>query len=50
MQLRKWRWKKASFFTFGYGNSTKDISPMEGYDILFNKKEKIIVNDYFGEI
>ena len=42
--------KKASFFTFGYGNSTKDISPMEGYDILFNKKEKIIVNDYFGEI
>ena len=42
--------KRASFFTFGYKNSTSDISPMEGYDILFKKQEKIEVNNYFTEI
>ena len=42
--------KKAAFFTFGYMNSTKDITPMEGYNILFVQKEKVVVNDYFTGI
>ena len=42
--------KRATFFTFGYVNTTNDISPMEGYDILFNKKEKLTIKNYFGEI
>ena len=42
--------KRASFFTFSFMNTTKEVSYMEGYDILFNKKEKIIVNDYFTDI
>ena len=42
--------KKAAFFTFGYMNTTKDITPMEGYHILFYKKEKVVVNDYFSGI
>ena len=42
--------KRASFFTFGYMNTTKEITPMEGYDILFKKEESIIVKDYFTEI
>ena len=42
--------KRASFFTFGYINATNDIQPMDGYDIIFKKKEKIIVRDYFTEI
>ena len=42
--------KRAAFFTFGYMNTTKEITPMEGYDILFVKKEKIIFKDYFSEL
>ena len=42
--------KRAAFFTFGYMNSTNDITPQEGYDILINKKEKIIIENYFTKI
>ena len=31
-------------------NSTNDITPQEGYDILINKKEKIIIKNYFTKI
>ena len=41
--------RRAAFFTFGYMNTTKEITPLEGYDIIFKKKEKIIVKDYFTE-
>jgi len=42
--------KRASFLTFGYMNSTKDINSIEGNNILFEKKEKIKLNSYFNEI
>ena len=42
--------KRAAFFTFGYMNSTNDITPQEGYDILINKKETIIIKNYFTQI
>ena len=42
--------KRASFFTFGYVNSTKDIEPMEGNEILIIKKEKIKIGDYLNTI
>ena len=42
--------RRASFFTFGYVNSTKDIDPMEGNEILLVKKEKIKLSNYLNEI
>jgi len=42
--------KRASFFTFGYVNSTIDINPLEGNNILIEKKEKIKLINYFGSI
>ena len=42
--------KRASFFTFGYVNSTDDINPMEGNEILIVKKEKLILSNYIKEI
>ena len=41
--------KKASFFIFGYVNTT-DISPSEGNEILIVKNEKIKVKDYIKTI
>ena len=42
--------KRASFFIFGYVNSTNDIDPIEGNDILMVKKEKIKINNYINTI
>ena len=42
--------KRASFFTFGYVNSTDEVDPMEGNNILMVKKEKIRLSNYFGSI
>ena len=42
--------KRASFFTFGYVNSTNDMNPIEGNNILISKKEKIKLINYFGSI
>ena len=42
--------KRAAFLTFGYINSTKDIDPMEGNDILIVKKQKIKIYNYLNKI
>ena len=42
--------KRPAFLTFGYSNSTKDIDPMEGNDILIVKKQKIKISDYLNTI
>ena len=42
--------KRASFFTFGYINSTNDINPMEGNEILIVKKEKLKIKNYINGI
>ena len=42
--------KRASFFTFGYINSTKEVEPFEGTEKIILKSEKIKINDYLNKI
>ena len=42
--------KRAAFLTFGYINSTQDIDPMEGNEILIVKREKIKIYNYLNTI
>jgi len=41
---------RPSFFTFGYVNSTSEVSPMEGNEILIVKNEKIKISNYLNTI
>ena len=41
---------RATFFTFGYINTTNEISPMEGNDLLIVKKQNIKLSNYFKTI
>ena len=41
---------RAAFFTFGYLNTTNEISPMEGNELLIVKKETIKISNYLNTI